>query len=193
MNDYNEVRENSKRPVPSKLLWLIWQGAVALVLLLNIPISEAFAQSVQASLRCPKKPLNIRLYQDVLARQVQLGIDPDVYSNVRVNVRLRQTGRTKNRTSVSGTDILNGLTITQDGLLTTLSGGVSYTSTCDFPFVARVKIRATDIATGTRLASSTESIVTITSAGEFVSRAIRIVASPTPTPTATATATPTPS
>lgn len=192
MGDYTILKRRKKASEKSHLegyLWLIWEATLLLVLLLNLPLRGAHGQTVQTSLRCPQRPLNINLYEEVLAKQIELGVDTDTYSQIRVRVRLRQTGRTKNRTLVTGDDLLSGLSISQEGLLSTLSGSLAYTTTCDFPFVARVKIRATDISANTRLASSTESIITITSPGEFVSKGMRVV-SESPTPTATATATP---
>ncbi|MCB0329526.1 MAG: hypothetical protein KDD70_07680 [Bdellovibrionales bacterium] len=175
MADYQPSEKNHNQELVVIERWfLLWRGFLLAVLLLQV-VRMAEAQTVQVDLRCPRGPLNTKMFANVLAKQVELAVDPAVFQNVRARVSLRQIGRTKNRTIVDGGTVLSGLTISQSGLTGNLSGKLSYSATCDYPFVARVVVSGTDVASGARLAASTQSLITITSPGEFVARQARVV------------------
>lgn len=140
----------------------------------------SFAQGTGTiSLRCPKGATNIRILERVLAAQVKASLDGSVYGDIRVRVGLRLVGAEKAARSYSFDEFLGGLTLTQQGLTTTIEGDYSYNETCSYRYVAKVQVIARDIASGAVLKSSTDSLMTVTSGGDFQVKKF----SPPPTPT----------
>lgn len=152
------------------MLFRFWVVAVFIALFWPSIVS---AQDGSATIRCPRQPLNVKLYRRVLAEQVKASIDTVTYSNPRVKVNLRLLARDSSKKSVAFADVLNGLTLTQDGLTSVVSGSLSYADSCEYTFLARVKVTAVETATGARLRSINDSTFTITSSGNSVVRKVQ--------------------
>lgn len=130
--------------------------------LLVVP-SESRAQNV--TLLCPDEALNIGLYTDTVSRAVRAAVDQSKYRNVRVRITWRSMGPIQEQLATTSSEIVSGLTIQQVGLVSALTGSLQFQPRCDYRYIAKVRVIATDRASGVRLSSSNESIVTITSAG----------------------------
>jgi hypothetical protein len=129
--------------------------------------SSAVAQS-RGTVRmlCPESALNIGLYQKVIAEKVKTSIDPNAFSEVRVRVNLRRVGGETSVRNNSLDEILSGLSLANQGLTVLAGGALSFDFRCAHTYVVRIRVTATELQTGVRFSSSTDSRVIIDSAGE---------------------------
>lgn len=148
------------------------------------------AQEGQATLACGATSANLSLYQRVLRSKIQSSIDTATYQNIRVRVMFALVKPAASPGDFGLDEIMDGISLSQTGLSMTLSGTLGFYTECEYTYRVRVRVSATDKATGTKLKSSTDSIIKIISAGETT--ASKVVPPATPTPGATATVTPTP-
>ncbi len=142
--------------------------ALTLSIILSLAVGQlAHAQSSgQVRVLCPEAALNVPLYEKVIAQKVKSLIDSTAYKSLRVRVFFRRVGGETDVRSNSFDEVLNGLSLSQLGLTTLASGSLSFDLLCTHVYVARIRVTGTEVGTGARFSSSTDSRVTISSTGE---------------------------
>ena len=123
---------------------------------------------------CPAEPLHIELYQKVLKRHILESIDDTLYTKPRVKVQFSLRERVDLSVTSTFDSVLSGLSSSQLGLSFALRGDLNYQDlSCRYYYQVRVIVTATD-ASGVRLRSSNDSIVTITSTGQGRIKRLRL-------------------
>lgn len=137
-----------------------------LCLFVSLSVTAAGAQENDLTLRCPTDALNLTLYSDTIAAKIKASVDPALYQNVRVRIRTRLLGLQSGSIAASSSQVISGLSVAQTGLISVISGALSFQPLCQFRYVIRSTVTATEIASGVRLSSTNEGIITISSGGE---------------------------
>ena len=131
-------------------------------------LDAAPSQAAESGLTvsCPSSAQNLTLYGKLLTDQARAAVSATEFKQVRVRVRWRLMGMDATTISTSATQVLNGLSLSQNGLISSVSGTLTFQPTCQFRYVVRVTVSGTEISSGARLSASNEGVVTISSGGE---------------------------
>ncbi|MCB0352232.1 MAG: hypothetical protein KDD64_01870 [Bdellovibrionales bacterium] len=147
-------------------------SALAILTLFQTPLH---AQEGTVTFRCPSSAPNTRLFKRVIQAAVTQNVDSDSYSDIRTRVKLRLVGPgTQDEETATFATILDGLTLTQTDLVSSLDGTIAFSSTCTYPYIVRVRVTATDISSSARLSSSNDSPIEVTVPVEKRIRRFRI-------------------
>lgn len=120
-----------------------------------------------ALLRCPQRAINVKLFSKAIQAQILSQIDTSIYEDPTVKVKLTIASRPRSNRSNDLEEILDGLILEQQGISFSANGALQFSDPCDFTYLMRIKVTATDAATGQPVQSITDSVVTITSDGEM--------------------------
>ena len=135
--------------------------------LILVLVTSAQAQT-SVTTYCPTSALNIRLYEKALQQKIISSLDISKYKKISVNVNLRRGAKVgKTQKTYTLDQILSGLTVTQSELTTLVSGTVAFAEVCSYTYVANVTISAVEKGSKVKLKTVTDSLITITSSGNF--------------------------